>query len=316
MVTAVIGIWYSVNAWHQHKVHPKRFGVGLETWIGYSPIYVALEKDFFGQEGLDVNVMLLDAVRARTAAYEAGELDFFPSAPFEFSKLFSALEPKGKFVAALDESIGTEGVVSRATIDSIGALKGMRVGVQKGTASHFLLLYLLRRAGLSGKDIIYEELSADKAGQAFLSGSLDAAATGEPSLSEASQMPTYRVLAKSDTIPGLIVDVLLVSDRALGDNGRPLKAFMQAWYRGVGFIERNAAETETIVARALGLTTDDVHKRLAKMHFYSQGESTQYMRITLPCVMRDANDLYFEDGVITKKADLLTMIDYTLLAPQ
>jgi NitT/TauT family transport system substrate-binding protein len=318
MLVAALGAWYLVASSHKSQRRNEHFRIGLETRIGFAPIYVAHDMGFLDQDWIDFELLVLDGVGARTAAFQANELDFFPSTPSEFTVLFSSQQPRGKLVAALDESVGAYGIVAQRYINSIRDLKGKRVGFQKGTDSQFLLLELLKRDGLSGADLIPDELSTDDAGRAFLSDSpsspthLDAAATWEPWLSKA-QTPTKKVLARSDATRGLIVDVLLASDRALKDDGRPLTAFMDSWYRGVGFISSDASRSEAIVARALSLTPEAVHEQLAKIHFYSRGESIQYMRSELPCVLRDANDLYKENRVIVRKADVSRIVDFRVL---
>lgn len=316
MFAAMIGTGYFANACQQRKPPVKPFAVGLVTWIGYSPIYVARDKKFFEDEGIDVDVKTLDGPGAREAAYQADELDFFPNTPDAFTIFFSERQPKGKLIAGLDESRGADGIVAKSEIKNLRGLKGKRVGFQSGITSHFLLLYLLNRNGLSGRDITQVDLSAGDAGQAFIAGKLDAAVTWEPWLSEASRTPGAHVLATSKETEGVIVDVLLVSDRTLKENGGPAKAFMRAWYKGLSFITTNPREAEPIIAKALGVTTEEVGKMLKTTDFYSQEQSNRYLHTRLPSIMRDASDLFFQNNVIRVKADLSGMIDDSVLRGQ
>jgi NitT/TauT family transport system substrate-binding protein len=309
MLVTVMGSSYLANACQQRKQPEKPFAVGLVTWIGYAPIYVAQEKKFFGDEQIDVDVKTLDGPGAREAAYQADELDFLPNTPDAFAIFFSERPPKGKLVAGLDESEGADGVVAKKEITNFRDLRGKKVGFQSGITSHFLLLYLLKRNGLSGRDISQVDLSAGDAGQAFVAGKLDAAVTWEPWLSEARRTPNAWVMATSADTPGLIVDVLLASERALKDDGRPVKSFMKAWYRGIEFIKSNPREAEPIIAKALGVKNEEVREMLKTTRFYSADESGQYLVTKLPTILRDANDLFFENGVIRVKADLSGMID-------
>jgi NitT/TauT family transport system substrate-binding protein len=313
MLVAALGVGYWAHL-YQPQAPGKRFGVGIETWIGNSPLYIARDKGFFVEEGIDIDVMILDGIGSRKAAYEAHELDFMPDTPGAFSILFSELKPVGRIVAALDDSVGADGILALPTVASVADLRGKRVGLQGGTSGQLLLFYVLREHALSGADIKPVELSADDAGRALLAGSLDAAVTGEPSLSEAMGSKKAKILVKSDATPGLFVDVLLVSDRTLTDKGRPLKAFMRSWYRGAEFIRNDPAEAEAIIAKALGVTTDEVRRRLTTTRFYSPDESAQYLRISFPGVMRDASELYLTNKVVKRASDL-PLIDHALLSP-
>jgi len=313
MLIGAIGAWYSANACQRSKEH---YSVGLVTWIGYSPIYIARDKHFFEDEGLAVDVKILDSPGAREAAYQAGQLDFFPNTPDAFAIFFSERSPKGKMVAALDESEGADGVIAKSTIATFRDLKGKKVGFQSGITSHFLLLYLLARNNLSGKDITQVDLSAGDAGQAFIAGKLDAAVTWEPWLSEARKTPNAKVLATSADTPGIIVDVLLTSDRALAENDRPLKAFMRAWYGGISFIKKHPEEAHAIIAKALNVTKPEVRKMLTTTNFFSADQSYDYLQHKLPGVLHSANDLFFENHVIRVKANLESMIDASALRTQ
>jgi len=307
LVVAAIAFGGIANSCRRPTAKP--YTVGLVTWIGYGPIYIAQEKGFFRANGIDVRVQTLDGPGAREAAYQAGELDFFPNTPDAFVIFFSDQPFKGKMIAALDESEGADGVIAKAEVGNIRNLKGRRVGFQSGITSHFLLLYLLRRAGLTGKDITQIDLSASDAGQAFIAGKLDAAVTWEPWLSEARKSPRATVLATSADTPGLIVDIMLASDRVLSEGGRPAKSFMNAWKQGVAFIRNNPEEAAVIISKALNVKPVEVTAMLRTTRFYTPRESTDYLSSKLPAICNDAADLFFDNGVIRRKPDLRSMID-------
>jgi NitT/TauT family transport system substrate-binding protein len=314
MLVAAITSWYATTAC-QHRHPAKPFAVGLVTWIGYAPIYIARDKHFFEEEGIQVDVKTLDGPGARESAYQAGELDFFPNTPDAFCIFFAERPIKGKLVAGLDESEGADGIIATDEIKNVRDLKGKRVGFQSGITSHFLLLYLLKQYGLSGRDIIQIDLSASDAGQAFIAGKLDAAVTWEPWLSTARQTPHAHILATSYDTPGVIVDVMLVSERALSGDKHAVKAFMKAWYRGVNYLKTNPVDAETIVGKAINAKAiAEVRQMLKTTEFYSSAKSDQYLHAHLPTILTDANTLFFENGVIRTKTDLSPMIDNSMLS--
>jgi NitT/TauT family transport system substrate-binding protein len=290
---------------------PNALRVGLVTWIGYGPLFVAKERAFFREEGLpNVELKTLDGPGEREAAYQAGEIDFFPNTPDAFVILFASQDPRGRIVAALDESAGADGLVAKKDIRSIADLKGRTVGYQSGITSHFLLLYLLReKGGLSGRDVKQETLSAGDAGAAFMAGKLDAAVTWEPWLSKAKDARDAHLLATSADVPGLIVDVVLVSDRIVRSNPKAISGFIRAWNRAVRYLQENPDSAINIISRNLKINPDEAKEMLKTTHFLDGEASQEYLNHGLPNMVTAAGQLYVDNGVISKAPNLTSIVD-------
>lgn len=288
------------------------YTVGLVTWIGYAPLYIAKEKGFFANEKISVDLLTMDGAGLRESAFAAGQLDFFPNTPDAFILLFAQQKMNGKIVAAFDQSTGADGIVSKTNIKKISDLKDKTVGFQKGVTSHFLLLYFLHQNNLTGNDIRQINLSADDAGSAFMAGQLDAAATWEPWLSKAREAEGTQVLASSLDIGDRIVDVLLISERVI-KNPEVLKAFMRAWYKGKEYIETNSEEANQIIASYLKVKSEEVPAMLKTTRFYSPIESKKYLRDRLHDVVKEISDLYLNEEIITSQVNLDDKIDFKIL---
>ena len=95
-----------------------------------------------------------------------------------------------KQIFQLDKSYGADGMATRNTIASIKDLKGKTVAASApGTAPYFTLAWMLRKNGLSVKDVTVVNLEPGPAAQAFVSGQNDAAMTYEPYLSTVRAAP-------------------------------------------------------------------------------------------------------------------------------
>ena len=139
LMLLVIGSLAGFGAYRVITRPPTKYVIGLVTWIGYSPIYVAQDKGFFKDEGLSLDVTMMDQPGARGPAYIGRQIDFYPDTPDSFVILFSSEKPTGKFVLAMDDSEGADGIVAKKEITSISDLRGKTVGFQTGITSHFLL---------------------------------------------------------------------------------------------------------------------------------------------------------------------------------
>ncbi len=295
----------------------RKYSIGIVTWVGYGPLFVAQEKDFFKDEGLDIDIKIMDGPGQRESAYLSGSLDFFPNTPDAFA-IFATQGTKGKMIMPMDESAGADGLVAKKSIVSIADLRGKKVGFQSGITSHFFLLYLLDKAGLTGKDITQENLGAGEAGAAFVAGRLDAAVTWEPWLTKARELPEGKVLATSKDTPGLLVDVLMVSESMLKEHRRDVLAFMRAWFRTVEYMRSHEDECVKIIAKAFKLDVFEVKDMLSTDHFFTTRESKEYFGTAdkpgkLYEVFSLASRFYKENGVIDIIPDAKPLIDVSLL---
>src|SRR5205807_10647315 len=114
-----------------------------------------------------------------------------------------------KYVAAIDDSNGGDGIVATRDIKSIKDLKGRKVAVNEGSVSQFYLNVLLAKAGLKETDLQTVNMTAGDAGGAFVAKRVDAAVTWEPWLSKGKATDHGHLLVDSSTTPGLITDAII-----------------------------------------------------------------------------------------------------------
>src|SRR5437868_4263429 len=81
-------------------VAKKSFNIGMVTFAGYAPLYLAKEKGFFGN--LDVNLQRIEEVPSIRAAVTRGDLEAYLATPD--IALDTNAKPPGKAMWAIDES--------------------------------------------------------------------------------------------------------------------------------------------------------------------------------------------------------------------
>lgn len=180
-------------------------------FVGMAPIYVAMEKGFFQECGLEFSLVNFDDSSASCSALISGKADA------AYSTLDAAIiaessfdENKMKIISVVDESAGADGILATNDIAGIADLKGKNVGVTLNQTSHYLLLQALEKEGLTDADVNLVDMTASDAGVSFISGGLDAAVTWEPYLSNAVNSGAGKLLFSSADAPGSIMDILAV----------------------------------------------------------------------------------------------------------
>ncbi|HEU4710285.1 MAG TPA: ABC transporter substrate-binding protein [Pyrinomonadaceae bacterium] len=235
----------------------KPLKIGLVTWLGYGPFYIAQEKGFLKENNVEVQLEKIEGDVERRAAIASGNLDAIALTLDSMIVLRSNGIPL-KAVMAIDTSNGGDGIVAVQSIGKIQDLKGHEIAFPTGLPSHFFLYSVLKENGMKMSDIKPVVMDADQAGAAFASGKIDAAVTWEPWLSKAKEVGRGQVLADSRTHPGLIADVLFMREDAIASRSQEIEGLIKAWYKAVDFVSTNPDEAKAIMSKAFGLSSDKV----------------------------------------------------------
>ncbi len=226
------------------------------TWVGYGPFYIAQEKGFFVDEGVEIELTVMENTPLKMGALMAGQIDIVASTADEFPTYMREGKPL-KYILAVDNSNGGDGVVSNKDIGTVADLAGRTVAFEEGSVSQFFINALLRREGLTQDDINMVNMTATDAGVAFTANRVDAAVTWEPHLSQGAATDHGKVLINSSQTPGLIVDVIAVLEDTATEHKEELKAFVRAWERALQFVESNPDEAFQIMADGVGGWLED-----------------------------------------------------------
>jgi NitT/TauT family transport system substrate-binding protein len=285
--------------------------IGIATWPGFASGMVGKEEGYF--EGIALQYRTIDDLAARHAAFRSGDLDIMVSS-MDLWVQEKAQGLDGKAFLVTDESAGADGVVVNAEIKTVADLRGKKVAFARATPSHYLLFKVLAKAGLTPADIV--EVPVDDpglAGQAFLGGKVDAAVTWEPFLTQVKESGKGRVLASSKDFPGTIVDVLIASPKFLQQPG-VLKNFIRGWLESVGYIEAHPNESARMMAKGLGVKTEDAEGMMAGVRFANTArnryffDSSDLANSPLALVAEDAGDFWKRQGIISAVPQIPSLI--------
>lgn len=236
--------------------HAETLRLAHSTWVGYGPFYIAQEKGFFAAEGVDIELTIMENTPLKMGALMAGQVDMVASTVDEFPTYMKPGKPV-KYVLAVDNSNGGDGVVSHKDISTVAELKGKTVAFEEGSVSQFFINALLREAGLTQADIQTVNMTATDAGFAFSANRVDAAVTWEPALSQGAATDHGHLLVSSAEKPGLIVDVVAVRAAFADEHKEELKGFVRAWGRALEFLKSNPDESFQIMAKGVGGWLED-----------------------------------------------------------
>ncbi|WAJ28349.1 ABC transporter substrate-binding protein [Antarcticirhabdus aurantiaca] len=225
--------------------------LGMTTWVGYGPLFLARDLGYFKEGGLDVELNLIEDTALYMAGVASGDLDGSASTVDELMKYRSS-DFCFNFVVALDDSSGGDGVLVGEGVNSLADLKGTQVGLNEGAVSEFWFDILLKREGMSLSDVQVLNMTADDAAAAFIAGRIPAAVTWEPHLSLVRAQNKGKVLVDSSATPGVIVDVVQLRCDVIEKQPEDVKALVAGLYRANEYIKSNPQEAYEIMAKGVG----------------------------------------------------------------
>lgn len=249
--------------------------IGVVTWIGVAPLYLAQQKQFWAKRGLDVTIVRIQGGSDRVAAMRSGSIDAAGLAADAWARFFN-LGTDAQIVLVLNESKGADGIVARNDIKNVKDFKGKKVAFQSGISSEFLLGTVLKSAGLTIHDIIPVDLDGGASGAAFVAHRVDVAVTFEPWLSKASAAGG-RVIVSSADYPGLIVDAVAFSNDFIAKHPDSVKAFVAGYFDAVDYMHTHPDDAAAVMGQFVGLSPADFEAQAKGVHFYGRDEMRSYV---------------------------------------
>jgi NitT/TauT family transport system substrate-binding protein len=288
--------------------------VGAYYWGGCFWVDIANEKGWFKEAGLAVTIVNTNPdYFASFKDLVEGRLDVNDLTLFDVMLLNS----KGADligIATTDQSAGADGIVARAGIDTLAALKGRRIGATRGTYVEYMLSIVLAREGIAMSDVTLVDMPGEKAHERLAAGVVDAVVTWEPALTEAVEKGHGHKLWDSTIIPGISPSLLATRARVVRDRPEDLQKLLAVWQRGTEFIQQHPEEAFAIVARVNKKTlaevrqfaaVDPVLDRRANLVAFSYGAGFD----SLHGSARMMNDFLLKEKLAPKPLDSIALLN-------
>jgi NitT/TauT family transport system substrate-binding protein len=288
--------------------------VAIVTWIGYTALYIAREKGFFQELGLNLETIVFGGGAEADAAFLAERVD--ANTPV-ISNLPVYVDQGKEFqlVLVYNLSYGADGILARNRIVDIAAFKGERIGVEIQGVSHFFLLQVLKEVGLTEADVILVDITPDAAATAYQTGSIDIAVTYEPFLSTAAAAQADgRIIYDSRQMPTAIADTYIFDKAFAEANPSIVENFIRGHFMGLEYLKSNPEEGLAIAARELELSPDELADQLEGLKMVDATEAVKILAdptdnlYIMPTINSLAEFLYAQ-GQISSIPDMTPYIE-------
>ena len=231
--------------------------IGTETWPGYLPLYVAREKGYFRDEGLQVDIKLYVGLGQLSKDYVAGKMQ--ARANLTFDAVTESLQGmRHRAVLAIDYSNGSDAILARKGIKGVKDFAGKRVGYEANTLEEFFLVWALNQYGLSLRDVVSVHGDPEKTLSMLEAGHVDVAVSHEPFLSKTLRTGKAHAVYSSVDAPGLITDILTIRTDFIESHPEAVQGLVRGYFRGLDYWKEHPQEACVILAKEFGDTPENI----------------------------------------------------------
>jgi NitT/TauT family transport system substrate-binding protein len=274
-----------------------KVAIGISGWTGFAPLTLANQTGIFKKNGLDVTIKKIPQ-KDRHLAVASGDIQC-AATTVETWISWNANGVATKQIFQLDKSYGADGMATRSDVASIKDLKGKTIAASApGTAPYFTLAWMLKKNGLSVKDVTVVNLEPAAAAQAFVAGQNDAAMTYEPYLSTVRAAPDKgKIIATTLDYP-MIMDTFGCTPKFLTDNPKAAQALADSYFEAVALIEKDQAKSYEIMGSDVKQSGEQFGNSAKYLRWQNKAANQKFFAGEFQAFTKEAGELLLEIGII------------------
>ena len=287
-----------------------KVAIGISGWTGFAPLTLAKEAGIFKKHGLDVDLKKIPQ-KDRHLAIASGDVQC-AATTVETWIVWNANGVATTQIFQLDKSYGADGMVVKPSIQKIADLKGKTVAASApGTAPYFTLAWMLKKNGLSVKDVSIVNLEPQAAANAFVAGNaqLDAGMTYEPYLYAVRAKPEAgKIIATTLDYP-MVMDTFGCTPKFLADNPKAAKGLANRYFEAVEMIAKDPKKSFEIMGADVKQTGEQFEASQKYLRWQDRAANQKFFAGEHAAFSKDAAALLLEVGIIKQVPDLSKLAD-------
>jgi NitT/TauT family transport system substrate-binding protein len=284
--------------------------IAISGWTGFAPLTLAKEAGIYKKHGLDVTIKKIPQ-KDRHLAIASGDVQC-AATTVETWIVWNANGVATTQIFQLDKSYGADGMVVKPNIAKIADLKGKTVAASApGTAPYFTLAWMLKKNGLSVKDVKVVNLEPQAAANAFVAGNaeLDAGMTYEPYLSAVRAKPEAgKIIATTLEYP-MVMDTFGCTPKFLADHPQAAKALADSYFDAVEMIKAEPKKSFEIMGADVKQSAEAFEASQKYLRWQDRAANQKFFAGEHAQFSKEAAELLLESGIIKQVPDLSKLAD-------
>jgi NitT/TauT family transport system substrate-binding protein len=287
-----------------------KVGIGISGWTGFAPLTLAKEAGIFKKNGLDVTIKKIPQ-KDRHLAIASGDIQC-AATTVETWIVWNANGVATTQIFQLDKSFGADGMVVKPTIVRIADLKGKTVAADApGTATYFTLAWMLKKNGLTLKDVNVVNLAPQAAANAMIAGTggIDAGMTYEPFLSAVRAKPEAgKIIATTLDYP-MVMDTFGCTPKVLAENPKAAQALADSYFQALEMIKADPKKAFEIMGADVKQSAEAFEASQKYLRWQDKAANQKFFAGEHAAFSKEAADLLLEMGVIKQLPDMSKLAD-------
>ena len=276
-----------------------KVSVAMSGWTGFGPLTLAKDAGIFKKLGLDVSIRKIPQ-KDRHLAIASGDVQCAATST-ETWIVWNANGVATTQIFKMDQGMGADGIVARPGIEKVEDLKGKTIGVSApGTNPYFSLAWIIKKHGMTLKDVKMVTLEPAQAANALIAGNsgLDAAMTYEPYLGLVRSQPDKGKLIADSKQYSMVFDTFGCTPKFLKDNPKAAKALTEGYFEALDMIEKDRTKAFTIMGADLKQTAEQFETSQSKIKWADREANIRFFNGEIQAFNKEAATLLLETGVI------------------
>jgi len=254
LITIVLG---PVCGQCQDRLERVNLGVPV-TALSQLPSYVGVRFGLFREEGLDVQIVLMNG-RLVGPALLQGDLDYSTLADTMMRAATTGLPVKVIAFGGIRPALALN---VRPEIKHPGDLKGKNIAVTSiGSTTDLVAREIVRSFGISDREIVTQGLGSQANNQAALRTGAVAAALFTPPYDVIMEKEGFRVIAwAGDIVKEQLQAGLVTSDNKISRNPGQVKRMVRGFVKSLVFLRKEKNKVVEMIAKQWKIDTDVAEK--------------------------------------------------------
>lgn len=284
---------------------------------GASAMVTGIEKGYFAEQGLEIELVKFTAGPPEVAAMVSGDIDV---GYIGHGAHLLACQGQVKLFALDCTSQADELLVNKDSgIAKIEDLKGKTIATQLGTSGEVILNLALESVGLTRDDVNVVNMEVAGAVTAFISGQVDAVSIWSPNTNTVREAlgedKVVKLASNADFVDSFVFpSSWVVTEKYASENKDALVRFTKALLQSMDYRNANLDESAKLVAKQIEvdevtvLATKNEGRWLTSTEVYEGIKSGQVEKW-----YKAQQDLFIKEGKLDKEVPVSNYFDPSIL---
>ncbi|NLD50922.1 MAG: OmpA family protein [Clostridiaceae bacterium] len=276
-----------------NKVNKGEFVMGLDSWIGGTPVLMALEREYNKDYLLDMKVEYIPNDVDRIKALRDGRIQATEMSLPSFIRFQEKYPESGVVVGITDFSRGADGIIAKSEVKDLNDMEGRKISYVGDGTGKFILNKFLRLTGLRYQDI--KPVEREEMGEVIgdlKSGSSDLVVSWSPEMDiavkeiNALKPDGVKVLITTEEVPELVPTVLVVNPDVLERYPKKVANFLRTWFAASKYIIEKPDKAYEKLAEIMDteeygeVTANDIKESFSKIKLMSLNDNLEYFGLS------------------------------------